>query len=56
MIAVTRLARVNLWVRILERSLEYYRRHFGFEPIYEVSGGGVVSRTGRGGDGPFPGG
>ncbi len=42
MIAPRRIECVDLSVRDVKRSLGWYREHFGFEMLYEVSGGGVA--------------
>jgi catechol 2,3-dioxygenase-like lactoylglutathione lyase family enzyme len=41
-IRATRIECVDLSCRDRERALAWYREHFGFEPLYEVSGGGIV--------------
>ena len=42
MIRAKRIECVDISCRDRERSLAWYRDHFGFESLYEVSGGGIV--------------
>ncbi len=47
MIHAKRIECADLSCRDRERTFEWYRRHFGFERMYEVSGGGwVIGREG----------
>jgi catechol-2,3-dioxygenase len=46
MITLLRLNAMNLKVRDLSASLDWYRRHFGFTPRYAVEGGIVIAVNG----------
>ena len=46
MIEPKRINCVDISVRDLPAALEWYRRHFGFEKLYEVSGDGWVIGNG----------
>ena len=46
MIKAIRLNSVNLLVQDLEKSLEWYNMHLGFERMYDVEGGVLIGRDG----------
>jgi|APSaa5957512622_1039677.scaffolds.fasta_scaffold165137_2 catechol-2,3-dioxygenase len=43
MLEIKRLNAVNLMVRDLPESLDWYKKHFGFEHKYDVEGGVVIA-------------
>ena len=46
MIRPKKLNAVNIAVRDLNRSLKWYREHFGFDRLYDVKGGIVIGTNG----------